>query len=196
MRGEEQHGLQQSAAQHIEATTGLNEGARAHKCSSATTRGGKYSGSAVRGHWNNTRTAYKNDHCNGADRTYYRGGGGYGYYNSDGYYTGVEPDYHGNDSCGYNVHEANYGYNSYYHGEDGYGDYNSEGEYACANIDNYNDGSCGYTSYEEEYGCYDNNYGGNYCKSEYGGYYNGYVGAAADGEETNYPPQRTMRGVA
>ena len=102
-------------------------------------------------------------------------------------------DSYWNDSCGYNVHEANDGYNRYYHGDDGYGEYNSKGKYAYANIDNYNDGSCGYTS---QYGCYDNNYGGNYYWSEYGGYYNGYVGAATDGDETNYPPQRTMRGVA
>ena len=108
--------------------------------------GGKYSGSALRGHWNNTRTAYTNDDCNGADHTYYRGDGGYGNYNSDGYYTDVGPDDYGNDSCAYNVHDANDGYNMYCHGEDGYGDNNSEGDYARANINNYNDGSCGYTS--------------------------------------------------
>ena len=159
MRGEEEHDLQQ-------------------------TRGGEYSGSALRGHWNNTRTAYENDYCNGADHTYYRGDGGYGTYNSDGYYTGVEPDYYGNDSCGYNVHEANDGYNIYYHGDDGYGEYNSDGEYACANIDNYNDGSCGYTN---RYGCYDDNYGGNNCKSEYGGEYYGDVRAETDAYERNDP---------
>ena len=136
------------------------------------TRGGEYSGSALRGHWNNTRTAYNSDYCNGADHTYYRGDGGYGTYNSDGYYTGVGPENYGNGSCGYEVHEAN----------DGYGNDNSEGEYAYANIDNYNDGSCGYT---DQYGCYDDNYGGNYCESEYGGEYNGdvcllYTSDAAD----------------
>ena len=41
-----------------------------------------------------------------------------------------------NDSCGYNVHEANDGYNRYYQGKDGNGKYNSKGKYACANIDN------------------------------------------------------------
>ena len=56
------------------------------------TRGGEYSGSALRGHWNNTRTAYKNNECNEADHTYYRRDGGYGNYNSNGYYTGVGPD--------------------------------------------------------------------------------------------------------
>ena len=111
MREEEQEYELQSAAQHIVATTGINEEARAHERSSATTRGGEYSGSARRGHWNNTRTAYENDHCNGANHTYYRRDGGYGDYNSAGYYTDVEPDYYGNDSCGNNVHEANDGYN-------------------------------------------------------------------------------------
>ena len=198
MREEEEYDLRQSAAQHIVATIGINEREEAHERSSATTGGGEYSGSALRGHWNNTRTAYKNDHCNGADHTHYRGDGDYGYYNSDGYYTGVEPEYYGNDSCGCNVYEANDGYYRYHHGEDSYGNYNSEGEYACANIDNYNEGSCGYTGYEEEYGCYDYNYGGNYCKSEYGGYYNGYVGAETDGDETSYPPTEDdeMCGIA
>ena len=99
-----------------------------------------------------------------------------------------------NNSCGYNVHEANDGYNRYYHGDDGYEEYNSEGEYACANIENYNEGSCGYTN---QYGRYDDNYGGSHCRSEYDGYYNGYVGTETNGDETNYPPpQRTMRGVA
>ena len=98
-----------------------------------------------------------------------------------------------NNSREYNVHEANDGYNRYYHGDDGYGEYYSGGEYACANIENYNDGSCGYTN---QYGCDDNDYGGSYYWSEYSGYYNGYVGAATDGNETNYPPRRTMRGVA
>ena len=90
-----------------------------------------------------------------------------------------------NDSCGYNVHEANDGYNRYYHGDDGYEEYNSEGKYACANIENYNEGSCGYTN---QYGRYDDNYGGSHCRSEYDGYYNGYVGTETDGDETNYPP--------
>ena len=139
------------------------------------TRGGEYSGSALRGHWNNTRTAYNNDYCNRTDHSYYRGDRGYGDYNSDGYYTDVGPDYHGNDSCGYNVHEAN----------DGNGYYNSEGDYACANIDNYNDGSCGDT---DQYGSYDDDYGGNYYKSEYGGDYNGGVGAETDAYDTNDPP--------
>ena len=191
MRGEEKYSeLQRSAAQHVVARIGLNEGTEAHERSSATTRGGEYSGSALRGHWNNTRTADKNDYCNGAEEhhTYYRGDGGYGYYNSNGDYTGVEPDYYGNDSCGYNVHDANDEYDRYYHSEDGYGNYNSEGEYACANINNYYDGSCEYTGYEEEYGCYTNNYGGNHCETEYGGYYNEYVGAETDGYEKNYPP--------
>ena len=90
-----------------------------------------------------------------------------------------------NDSCGYNVHEANDGYNKYYHGDDGYGEYYSGGEYACANIENYNDGSCGYTSYEGEYRCWHNEYDGNHCENEYGGYYNYCVGARY---EPNYPP--------
>ena len=130
----QEYGLQ-SAAQHIVAPTGLNEEDKTHKRSSATTRGGKYSGSALRGHWNNTRTAYNNEYCNGIDHTYYRGDRGYGNNNSGGYYTGVGPENYGNNSCGYEVHEAN----------DGYGNDNSEGEYAYANIENYNDGSCGYT---------------------------------------------------
>ena len=190
MRGEEQHGLQQSAAQHIVATIGLNEGTRAHERSSATTRGGEYSGSALRGHWNNTRTANSYYDCDGYNQhhTYYRGDGGYGTYNSDGYYTGVEPDYYGYDSCGYNDDEANYVHTYYYHGEDGHGTDNSEGDYARATINNYNDGSCGYTSYEEEYRCYNDTYGGNHCKTEYGGYYNEYVGAKTGEYETNYPP--------
>ena len=158
------------------------------------TRGGEYSGSALRGHWNNTRTAYTNDDCNGADHTYYRGDGGYGNYNSDGYYTDVGPDDYGNDSCAYNVHDANDGYNMYCHGEDGYGDNNSEGDYARANIYNYNDGSCGYTS---QYGCYDNNNGGNYYTSEYGGDYNGDVGTETDAYETNDPPaEETITNMA
>ena len=139
------------------------------------TRGGEYSGSALRGHWNNTRTAYNTDDCNGKNHTYYRGDGGYGNNNSDGYYTGARPDNYGNDSCGYDVHEAN----------DGYGNHNSEGGYAYANIDDYNDGSCGYTG---QYGGYGDYYGGNYCKSEYGGDYNGGVGAETDTYETNDPP--------
>ena len=190
MREEEQHGLRQSAAQRIVATTGQHEEARAHERSSATTRGGEYSGSAARGHWNNNRTAYNYYYCDGDNQhhTYYRGDGGYGTYNSDGYYTGVELDYYGYDSCGYNDNEANYVHNMYYHGNDGHGTYNSEGDYACANINTYNDGSCGYTSYEEEYRCYSNTYEGNHGKDEYGGYYNEYVGAKTDGYETNYPP--------
>ena len=148
------------------------------------TRGGEYSGSALRGHWNNTRTAYNNDDCNRTNHTYYRGDGGYGNYNSDGYYTGVGPDHYGNDSCGYNVNEAN----------DGHGKYNSDGEYAYANIDNYNDGSCGDTG---RYGCYDDNYGGNYCTSEYGGDYNGDVGAETDAYQTNDPPtEETLNKMA
>ena len=172
MQEEEEYDLQQSAAQYIVATNG-REGA--HGYSSATTGGGEYSGSALRGHWNNTRTAYNNEYCNGTDHTYYRGDGGYGNNNSDGYYTGVGPENYGNDSCGYEVHEAN----------DGYGNDNSEGEYAYANIENYNDGSCEYT---DQYGCYDDDYGGNYCKSEYGGDYNGGVGAETDAYDTNDPP--------
>ena len=164
MQGEEEHNLRQ-------------------------TRGGKYSGSALRGHWNNTRIAYKNDNCNGVDHTYYCGDGDYGNYNSDGYYTDVELEHYGYDSCGCNVHEANDGHYIYYHGQDGYGDYNSEGEYACASIENYNDGSCGYTSYEDEYRGWYSEYDGNHCENEYGGYYNYYVGANTGGYEPNYPPQ-------
>merc|ERR1711862_880518 len=156
----------------------------------ATTRGGEYSGSALRGHWENTRTAYNKYYCDGGNQhhTYYRGDGGYGNYNSDGYYTDVKLEDYGYDSCGYNVHEADYGYYTYYNRQDGYGDYNSEGEYACASIKNYNDGSCGYTSYEEEYRYWHNEYGGNHCENEYGKYYNDYVGANTGGYETNYPP--------
>ena len=208
MGGEEEYELQQSTAQHIMTASGVNEGEEAHERSSATKGGGKYSGRALRGHWNNTCTAYTNDYCNGADHTHYRGDGGYGYYNNDGFHTGVGPNYYGNNSCGDNVHEANngngnYNSNGYYTGvgpenygndscgyevheaNDGYGNDNSEGEYAYANIDNYNDGSCGYT---DQYGCYDDDYGGNYCKSEYGGDYNGDVGAETDAYETNDPP--------
>ena len=109
------------------ATTGLNE--RAHEHSSATTRGGEYSGSAARGHWNNTRTANNYYDCDGyyQHHTYYREDGGYGNYNSDGEYTGVELDYYGHDSCGYNDYEENDGcyYYTYggYHCEDEYGGY-------------------------------------------------------------------------
>ena len=197
MKGESKrkyYELLQSAAQNVVATTGIHE--EAHEQSSATTRGGEFSGSALRGHWRNTRAAYNYYYCDGHNQhhTHYRGDGGYGTYNSDGYYTGVKLDYYGYDSCGYNVQEANYGYNMYYHNDDGDGTYNSDGNYARATNNNYNDGSCGYTS---QYGCYENNYGGNYCKSEYGGYYNGYVGAETDGDETNYPPpQGTMRCAA
>ena len=106
MQEEEEYDLQQSAAQYIVATNG-REGA--HGYSSATTGGGEYSGSALRGHWNNTRTAYENDYCNGTDHTDYRGDKGYGYYNSDGYYTGVGPDNYGNNSCGYNAYEVDDG---------------------------------------------------------------------------------------
>ena len=155
----------ESAAQHIVTPREPNEEFKTNEHSSATARGGEY----------NTRTAYNDYDCDGYSQhhTYDRGDGGYGTYNSDGYYTGVELDYYGYDSCGYNVHEADDGYHIYYHGQDGYGDYNSEGEYACASISNYNDGSCGYTSYEDEYyGCDDNTYGGgNHCDTGYGGYY-------------------------
>ena len=182
MRGGDQaryfQGLLKSAAQHILAATGLNEGA--HKRSSAISRGDEH----------NIHAAYKNDYCDGFNKhhTYYRGEGGYGYYNSDGDYTGVKLDHYGYDSCGYNDYEANYVYNVYYHGNDGYGTNNSKGDYVCANINNYNDGSCGYRSYEEEYGCYYYANGGNHCENEYGRYYNEYVGATTDGYETTYPP--------
>ena len=171
MRGEEEYELRQSAAQNIVAITGLNEGEEVHERSSATTRGGEFSGSALRGHWRNTRTAYNYYYCDGCNQhhTHYRGDGGYGTYNSDGYYTGVELDYYGYDSCGYNDDEANYVHNIYYHGDDGHGTYNSEGDYARANINTCNDGSCGYTSYEEEYGCHTKTYGGNHCETKYGG---------------------------
>ena len=118
---------------------GPNEEIKIHEHSSATTRGGEYSGSALRGHWENTRTAYNKYYCDGCNQhhTYYRGDRGYGNYNSNGYYTDIELEDYGYDSCGYNVHEADYGYYTYYHGQDGYGDYNSEGKYACASIGNY-----------------------------------------------------------
>ena len=169
------------------APTGLNEEDKTHEQSSATTGGGKYSGSALRGHWNNTRTACNDYDCDGYSQhhTHDRGDGGYGTYNSNGYYTDVGLDYYGYDSCGYNVQEANDGYNINYHGDDDHGTYNSEGDYAHASINNYNDGSCGYTSYEKKYGCYNNTYGENHCKTEYGGYYNKYVGAKTGGYETN-----------
>ena len=179
MREEGQEYKIQSAAQPIVTLRGPNEGIKTHEQSSATTRGGKY-----------TRTAYNKYYCDGSNQhqTYYRGDGDYGNYNSDGYYTDVELEHYGYDSCGCNVHEANDGHYIYYHGQDGYGDYNSEGEYACASIENYNDGSCGYTSYEEEYRCGHSEYDGKHCANEYGGYYNYYVGANTGGYEPNYPP--------
>ena len=130
MREEGQEYELQSAAQHIVAPRGLNEEIKTHEHSSATTRGGEYSGSTLRGHWENTRTAYNKYYCDGCNQhqTYYRGDGDYGKYNSDGYYTDVELEHYGYDSCGCNVHEANDGHYIYYHGQDGYGDYNSEGE--------------------------------------------------------------------
>ena len=179
-------GILTSAAHWIAAVTGINEGA--HDRSSA----------AARGEEQDICAAYNNKYCNGNHKhhTYHRGDGGYGQYNSDGDYTGVELDYYGHDSCGYNDYEARYEDNIYYHGNDGYGTYNSEGEYACSNIHNYNDGSCGYTGYEEEYGCCYYANGGYHCGDEYGGYYDEYVGAYTDGYETNYPPQTKMRCVA
>merc|ERR1711862_615530 len=183
--GRQEYGLQ-SVAQHIVAPRGPNE-----EQSNATTRGGEYNEGALRGHWENTRAAYDKYYCDGCNQhqTYYREDGDYGTYNSDGYYTDVELEDHEYDSCGCDVHAADYGHYIYYHGQDGYGDYNSEGEYACASISNYNDGSCGYTSYEDEYGCDDNTYGGgNHCDTEYGGYYNDYVGAKNGGYETIDPP--------
>ena len=190
MRDERHEYELQSVAQHIVTPRGPNEEFKTHEHSNATTRGGEYSESDLHGHWENTRTAYNEYYCDGDNQhqTYYRGDEDYGNYNSDGYYTNVELEHHENDSCGYNVHEANYGNYIYYHGQDGYGDYNSEGEYACASINNYNDGSCGYTSYEEEYRCWHNEYDGTHCENEYGGYYNDYVGATTGGYETNYPP--------
>ena len=181
----------QSAAQYFVTPRGLNEEIKTHEHSSATTRGGEYSGSALRGHWENTRTAYNDYYCDGCNQhhTHYRGDGGYGIYNNDGDYTGVKLDYYRCDSCGYNNDEANYVHNIYYHSDDGHGTYGSKGDYARAIINNYNDGSCGYTSYEEDYGCYHNTYGGgNHCKTKYGGYYNDYVGAKTGGHEMNYPP--------
>merc|ERR1711982_294610 len=94
---------------------------KTHEHSGATTRGGEYSEDARRVHWENTRAAYDKYYCDGCDQhqTYYRGDEDYGNYNSDGYYTYVELEHHENDSCGYNVHEANYGDYIYYHGQDG-----------------------------------------------------------------------------
>merc|ERR1712176_443097 len=160
--------------QHIVTPRGPNEEFKTNEHSSATARGGEY----------NTRTAYNDYDCNGYSQhhTYYRGDEDYGNYNSDGYYTNVKLEDHEYDSCGCNVHEANYGDYIYYHGQDGYGDYNSEGEYACASIENYYDGSCGYTSYDEEYRCW------HQCENEYGGYYNDYDGEKTGGYETTYPP--------
>ena len=189
MKGESKrkyYELLQSAAQHIMATTGINE--EAHEQSSATTRGGEHI----------IHTSYKNNYCDGFNKhqTYYRGDGSYRFYSSNGDYTGGELDYYGYDSCGYNDDEANYAYNIYYHSNDGYGTNNSNGDYARATINNYNDGSCGHTSYKEEYGCYNNTYGGNHCETEYSGYYNEYAGAKTGGYETNYPPQKKKRCTA
>ena len=76
------------------------------------TRGGEYSGSALRGHWNNTRTAYKNDECNETNHTYYRGNGDY---NSKGKYACANIDNYYDDSCGYTGqyggYDDNYGGN-------------------------------------------------------------------------------------
>merc|ERR1712176_215541 len=169
--------------QHIVTPRGPNEEFKTHEHSNATARGGEH----------NTLTAYNDYDCDGYSQhhTFYRGDEDYGNYNSDGYYTNVELEHHGYDSCGCNVHEANYGEYIYYHGQDGYGDYNSEGEYACASIENYYDGSCGYTSYEDGYyGCDDNTYGGgNHCDIEYGGYYNYYGGAKTGGYKIIDPPK-------
>ena len=185
MREERQEYELQSVAQHTVTPRGPNE-----EQSNATTRGGEYSEGARRVHWENTRAAYDKYYCDGCDQhqTYYRGDEDYGNYNSDGYYTNVELEHHENDSCGCNVHEANYGDYIYYHGQDGYGDYNSEGEYACASIENYYDGSCGYTSNEDKYRCWHNEYDETHCENEYGGYYNDYVGAKTGGYETIDPP--------
>merc|ERR1711862_567433 len=92
----------------------------------ATTRGGEYNEGALRGHWENTRAAYDKYYCDGCNQhqTYYREDGDYGTYNSDGYYTDVELEDHEYDSCGCDVHEADYGHYIYYHGQDGYGYYN------------------------------------------------------------------------
>ena len=127
MREEIQEYELQSVAQHTVTPRGPND-----EHSNATTRGGDYNEGALRGHWENTRAAYDKYYCDECDQhqTYYRGDGDYGTYNSDGYYTDVELEDHKYDSCGCDVHEADYGYYIYDHGQDGYGDYNSEGEYA------------------------------------------------------------------
>ena len=104
-------GLLKSAAQHIVATTGLNEGA--HERSSAISKGDKH----------NICSAYNVNYCDGDNRhhLYYHGDKCYGLYSSNGDYTGVELDYHAYDSCGHNGYKKNYVYNYYYHGDDGYG---------------------------------------------------------------------------